>query len=301
MVGDETIDLIVTSPPFALQRQKRYGLAPDFVDAKDYQRWFLPIARQFHRVLKKDGSLVLHIGGSWNPGYPTKSLYNFELLLELCKNESFSLAQDFYWFNPAKMPSPIEWTNVRRIRVKDAVEPIWWLSKDPRGKTKARNTRVLTPYTESMLKLLRRGKYDAGHRPSGYVVSPKGFLRRNRGAIPPNILPFPNLLPFANTGSNGSYLSNCKKYVVPVNPARFPIEIPEFFIRLLTTRKSQVVLDAFAGSNSTGFAAEKLGRRWLAFERSEDYLKGSMFRFYEPEKARLMWPPEHPVAEQQKS
>src|SRR5438093_10253774 len=107
-VGDETIDLVVTSPPFALVRQKRYKLAPDFVDAQDYQRWFLPIARELHRVLKKDGSLVLHIGGSWNPGYPTKSLYNFELLTELCKNESFSLAQDFYWFNPAKMPSPIE-------------------------------------------------------------------------------------------------------------------------------------------------------------------------------------------------
>lgn len=287
-VDDESIDLIVTSPPFALVRQKRYKSPPDFVNAQDYLKWFLPIARQFHRVLKKDGSLVLHIGGSWNPGYPTKSLYNFELLLELCKNESFSLAQDFYWFNPAKMPSPIEWTNVRRIRVKDAVEPIWWLSKDPKGKTKARNTRVLIEYTESMLKLFRRGKYDAGHRPSGYDVSPTSFLRKNRGAIPPNLVPYPNLLPFSNTGSNGSYLSNCKKHDI-VNPARFPVVLPEFFIRFLTTRKSQVVLDAFAGSNSTGCAAEKLGRKWLAFEKSEDYLKGSMFRFFEPETVELMW------------
>jgi len=300
-LADESIDLIVTSPPFALVRQKRYLRPPDFVDAREYSKWFLPFAEEFRRVLKKDGSLVLHIGGSWNPGRPTKSLYNFELLIDLCNMRHFSLAQDFYWFNPAKMPSPIEWANVRRIRVKDAVEPIWWLSKDLKGKTKARNTRVLTKYTDSRLKLLKRVKYDAGRRPSGYDVSPTGFLHKNRGAIPPNILPFPNLLPFTNTGSNGSYLSNCKKYGVHVNPARFPVELPEFFIRLLTTRKSQIVLDAFAGSNSTGYAAQKLGRRWLAFERSEDYLKGSMFRFFKPEKVLLMWSREHPVEERQKS
>jgi site-specific DNA-methyltransferase (cytosine-N4-specific) len=290
---DETIDLIVTSPPFALVRQKRYSMSPDFLDAKDYLKWFLPIAQQFHRVLKSDGSLVLHIGGSCNPGYPTKSLYNFELLLKLCEDHFFSLAQDFYWFNPAKMPSPIEWTNVERIRVKDAVEPIWWLCKNPEGKTKSRNTRVLIEYTDSMLKLFRRGKYDDGPRPSGYDVSPKSFLHKNKGAIPPNLTPYPNLLPFANTGSNGPYLSNCKKYHIPVNPARFPIQVPEFFVRFLTTRKSQVVLDAFAGSNSTGYAAEKLGRRWLAFEKSKDYLKGSMFRFFEPKVARAMWSREH--------
>jgi DNA modification methylase len=301
VLDDETIDLIITSPPFALVRQKRYRLSTDFMDAKDYLKWFLPIAQQFHRVLRKDGSLVLHIGGSWNPGYPTKSLYNFELLLKLCEGDFFSLAQDFYWFNPAKMPSPIEWTNVERIRVKDAVEPIWWLCKDPTGKTRSRNTRVLIEYTDSMLKLFERGKYDAGHRPSGYDVSPKSFLHRNKGAIPPNLTPYPNLLPFANTGSNGSYLSNCKKYDIPVNPARFPIQLPEFFIRFLTTRRSQVVLDAFAGSNSTGYAAERLGRRWLAFEKSDDYLKGSTFRFFEPEKARLTWPREHLAVERQKS
>ncbi|MDG6921028.1 MAG: site-specific DNA-methyltransferase [Nitrososphaerota archaeon] len=287
-VRDETIDLIVTSPPFALVFQKRYKLAPDFVDAQHYLDWFMPIAREFHRVLKKDGSLVLHLGGSWNPAYPTKSLYNFEVLTELCKNDYFSLAQDFYWFNPAKMPSPIEWTNVRRIRVKDAVEPIWWLSKDSKGRTKARNTRVLIEYTKSMLKLLERGSYSSGQRPSGYNISRAGFLHKNRGAIPPNLVPYPNMLPFSNTESNGAYLSNCKKYDM-VHPARFPIMVPEFFIRFLTTRKSQVVLDAFAGSNSTGYAAEKLGRKWLAFEKSEEYLKGSMFRFFGPREVEKMW------------
>lgn len=299
----ETIDLIVTSPPFALVRQKSYRHQPDFVGASQYTKWFMPFAAQFHRVLKPEGSLVLHLGGAWNSGKPTKALYHFDLLLKLCRgrlrkeSHQFALAQDFYWFNPAKFPSPAEWVTIRRIRVKDAVDPVWWLSKDPDGKTKADNSRVLWNYSEDMKKLLKRAKYDSGHRPSGYDVSPTGFLRDNEGAIAPNLFPSDpdeetkakSLLPFPNTGSNGSYLTNCKRYGLEVHPARFPREFPEFFIKFLTESSNDIVLDPFAGSNATGAAAEQLKRRWLAFEISEEYLKGSKFRFYSPE--QLGYPP----------
>jgi len=283
-VDDEQIDLIVTSPPFALVRQKRYGHSFDHIDSKKYVGWFQPFAKHFHRILKPFGSLVVHIGGSWNLGRPTKSLYHFELLLSLCKELKFSLAQDFYWFNPAKFPSPAEWVTVRRVRVKDAVDPVWWLCKDPEGKTKANNTKVLWNYSDSMIKLFSRAKYNAGHRPSGYDVSPSSFLCQHDGAIPPNCF---NFLPIANTGSNGSYLRYCKKYGVAVNPARFPVALPEFFISFLTD-KGDVVLDPFAGSNTTGFAAEKLERRWLAFEIYEEYLRGSRFRFFTPTEPGLI-------------
>lgn len=274
-VRNEQVDLIVTSPPFALVRQKRYGHKFDHVDSEKYVDWFLPFGKEFYRVLKPSGSLVLHIGGSWDAGRPTKSLYHFELLLSLCRELEFSLAQDFYWFNPAKFPSPAEWVTVRRIRVKDAVDPIWWLCKDPNGKTKADNTRVLWNYSDSMLKLFKRAKYNDGLRPSGYKVSPTSFLQKHDGAIPPNFLPI------ANTGSNGSYLRYCKKYGIDVNPARFPAALPGFFIEFLT-EKEDVVLDPFAGSNTTGFAAEKLHRRWISFELYEEYLRGSKFRFFTP-------------------
>ncbi len=95
----------------------------------------------FHRVLRDDGSLVIDIGGSWAKGLPIRSLYRYELLLRLC--ETFHLAQDLYWFNPARLPSPAEWVTVRRIRVKDAVDMVWWLSKTPYPK--ADNRRVLRP------------------------------------------------------------------------------------------------------------------------------------------------------------
>jgi site-specific DNA-methyltransferase (cytosine-N4-specific) len=274
-IDDGQIDLIVTSPPFALVRQKRYGHRFDNIDSEKYADWFRPFAEQFHRILKPFGSLVLHIGGSWDAGRPIKSLYHFELLISLCRELKFSLAQDFYWFNIAKFPSPAEWVTVRRVRVKDAVDPIWWLCKDPEGKTKANNTNVLWDYSDSMLKLFKRAKYNSGHRPSGYDVSPSSFLSQHDGAIPPN------LLPIANTESNSSYLRYCKKYAVEVNPARFPVALPEFFISFLS-EKGDIVLDPFAGSNTTGYAAEKLMRRWIAFEIYGEYLKGSKFRFFTP-------------------
>jgi len=279
--SDAQIDLIVTSPPFALVRQKHYGHNSDHIDSGKYVDWFRPFGEQFYRILKPFGSLVLHIGGSWDAGRPTKSLYHFELLLSLCKELRFLLAQDFYWFNPAKFPSPAEWVTVRRVRVKDAVDPVWWLCKDPKGKTKADNTKVLWNYSDSMLKLFKRAKYNAGHRPSGYDVSPSSFLNQHDGAIPPNFLPI------SNTESNGSYLRYCKQYGVEVNPARFPVALPEFFISFLT-RKGDIILDPFAGSNTTGFGAELLERRWLAFEIYEEYLKGSKFRFFTPTELGLI-------------
>ena len=267
-VPDGRINLIMTSPPFALTKKKPYGNTK----ASQYVDWFKPFAREFWRVLSDDGSLVIHIGGSWDKGQPTRSLYHFELLFELCRPEQdkfkFYLAQDFYWFNPAKLPAPAEWVTIRRIRAKDAVDPIWWLSKSPFPE--ADNRRVLTPYSKAMLRLLEQG-YNAGPRPSGHNISQK-FQLDHGGAIPPN------LLVIANTESNGDYLKSCRGSGITPHPARYPISLPEFFIKFLTDEKD-VVLDPFGGSNATGRAAENLRRYWISFEKEQKYLEGSKFRF----------------------
>lgn len=260
----ESVDLVMTSPPFALRRKKEYGN----VDAERYVEWFLPFARELKRVLKQDGSLVIDIGGAWNVGVPTRALYQYRLLLALCDQIGFHLAQDFFWYNPARLPSPAEWVTVRRIRVKDAVNHVWWLSKTPWPK--ASNKSVLQPYSASMLDLLENG-YKAKLRPSGHDIS-ENFNRNNGGAIPPN------LLSIANTESNSYYLTACRKASIKPHPARYPRDLPEFFIKLLTN-KDDLVLDPYAGSNVTGEAAERLGRRWIAVELREDYLRGSAFRF----------------------
>lgn len=262
-VPDDSVQLIVTSPPYALQRPKEY----DNVPPEEYVDWFMPFAREFHRVLHDAGSLVINIGGSWNRGLPTRSTYPYELILELTK--LFHLAQDFYWHNTAQLPTPAEWVSVRRIRVKSAVEFLWWLSKTPYPK--ADNSRILKPYSKSMRRLIESGEYNDGPRPSGHRIS-RRFAVDNEGAIRPNFLLYPN------TASNGEYMRQCRAAGVRPHPARFPDIIPDLFVRFLTD-EDDVVLDPFAGSCLTGAVAEGLDRRWLCFDAVEDYLVGAAFRF----------------------
>ncbi|MFW6188988.1 MAG: DNA-methyltransferase [Planctomycetota bacterium] len=266
-VPDDSVDLLLTSPPFALTRKKEYGNK----DADEYVDWFLTFVPGIKRILKEQGSFVVDLGGAYLPGVPVRTIYQFDLLVRLCKEHGFFLAQEFFHYNPAKLPSPAEWVNVRRIRVKDAVNVVWWLSlcEEP----KANNRSVLKPYSDSMKNLLKNG-YRAKLRPSGHDIS-DNFSKENKGAIPPNLLSLPN------TRSNTQYLRRCREEDIRPHPARFPEEFPQFFIDFLT-EPGDLVLDIFAGSNTTGAVAERSTRRWLAFERDRAYAEASVFRFEVP-------------------
>ncbi len=259
-----SVHAVVTSPPYALHFKKEYGN----VDKADYVAWFLPFAAEIKRVLRPDGSFVLNIGGSYNPGVPTRSLYHFKLLIALCEELGFHLAQECFWYNPAKLPAPAEWVNVRRMRIKDSVEYVFWLS--PAEWPRADNREVLVPYSADMERLIQRG-YRAKRRPSGHTITKK-FGRRHKGSIPPN------LIERGNNESNSEFLKLCTERGLKLNPARFPPALPEFFLKLLT-RRGDLVLDPFAGSNTTGAVAESLGRCWLAFEIDAGYLATSALRF----------------------
>lgn len=279
---EKSVDLIMTSPPFGLIRKKSYGNE----DSEKYCDWFRPFAKGFKRVLKDCGSLVIDIGGAWKKGMPSRSLYHFELLLMLCKEYGFHLCQEHYWWNPSKLPTPAEWVNVKRVRVKDAVNCIWWLSKTPYPK--ASNYKVLFPYSKSMQKLLING-YKTKKRPSGHIIS-GNFMTDNGGSVPPN------LLAIANTESNEYYLNFCKKNNLKIHPARFPSRLPEYFIKFLTD-PGDVVLDPFAGSCVTGMVAENLDRKWTCVELDEDYLSGAVSRFFynEGRKERKKLPTQYKI------
>ncbi len=261
-IPSNSVSLVLTSPPFALRRRKAYGN----VEASEYVEWFWPFAVEIHRVLTDEGSFVFELGGAWNRGSGTRSLYQYELILRLCK--MFHLAQEFYWYNPSKMPTPAEWVTIRRTRVKDAVTPLWWLSKS--DTPNADNRRVLRPYSRSMRRLLRDG-YQTAKRPSQHDIGPH-FRRDNGGAIPPNILQVPN------TRSSDEYFRRCRAAGLPIHPARFPAPVPEFFVRFLT-EPGDLVVDPFAGSNTTGQVAEQLERHWLSIEINAEYVAGSQLRF----------------------
>ncbi len=261
-LATDSVALVLTSPPFALRRQKAYGN----VAAPEYIEWFWPFACEIARILKPDGSFVFDLGGAWNPGSGTRSLFQYELVLRLAG--LFHLAQEFYWYNPSKLPTPAEWVTIRRTRVKDAVTTIWWFSKTT--EPQADNRRVLRPIAGRCSGF---SATDTKPRcgPSQHEIS-RHFRRDNGGAIPPNLLSIPN------TRSSDDYLKRCRDAGLPIHPARFPDGVPEFFIRFLTQARDLVV-DPFAGSNVTGQMAEALGRRWLSTEINGDYVEGSRLRF----------------------
>jgi site-specific DNA-methyltransferase (cytosine-N4-specific) len=200
------------------------------------------------------------------------------LLIALVEKIGFHLAQECFWYNPAKMPMPAEWVTVRRIRLRDSVEYVWWLSKTPWPK--ANNRTVLRPYSRDMERLNKKG-VGATVRPSGHNIRSSFGDIDAGGSIPPNIVEddtHPELLRFGNNAANDLYTKKCKDAGLKIHPARFPAALPEFFLKLLTDH-GDLVLDPFAGSNTTGSVAEALGRRWIAVETREDYLEASRFRF----------------------
>lgn len=266
---DNSINLVMTSPPFALLRQKTYGNK----EQHEYVDWLKEFGRLVHQKLTPDGSFVLDLGGAYQKGVPARSLYNFRVLIEFCDDLGFFLAEDFYWFNPSKLPSPIEWVNKRKMRAKDSVNTVWWFSKTEWPK--ANVSKVLTEYSDRMRKLLKdpEGFYTPKKRPSGHDIG-KSFSSDNGGAIPSNLLQIPN------SESNGKYLAGCKDVGAIQHPARFPAGLPQFFIRMLT-EPGDLVVDIFAGSNTTGQVAEAEHRRWLAFDESRDYVAASAFRFFD--------------------
>jgi hypothetical protein len=264
-VKDE-VQLAFTSPPFPLNRKKRYGNRT----GEEYLEWLGDLARPLGDLLADDGSLVVELGNAWEPGEPVMSTLALRALLKLLESGGFHLCQQFVVHNPARLPSPAQWVNVDRIRVKDAYTNVWWMSRTPRPK--ADNRKVLIGYSPSMRKLLRRQSYNAGGRPSQHHIGKKSFLTDHGGSIPPNVLTI------SNTVSTDEYRRYCIEADLQPHPARMSPKLAEFFVRFLTD-DGDLVLDPFAGSNTTGATAEDLERRWLSIEPEAAYIAGSIGRF----------------------
>lgn len=260
------VDLIFTSPPFPLTRQKKYG--NETGDA--YVQWLCAFGPLFKKMLTPNGSIVIELGNSWEPGMPVMSTLPVRSLLEFQTRNDLYLCQEFIWQNPAKLPSPAQWVNIERIRVKDSFTKLWWMS--PNKTPKANNQRVLQEYSKAMKGLLKKGTYNSGKRPSEHDISETAFLRDNGGAIPSNVLTY------ANTHSSDPYQTYCRQNNFESHPARMPSDLAKFFIKFLT-EPGDLVLDPFGGSNTTCAAAEELERFWISIESSANYIKGSRGRF----------------------
>ena len=269
------INLIFTSPPFPLNTKKRYGN----LTGKAYIDWLVSFAQTFRQLLTPDGSIVVELGNAWEPGRPITSTLALRTLLDFQERGQFHLCQEVIWHNPARLPSPAQWVTIKRIRLKDSFTRFWWLS--PSEQPKADNRRVLQKYSSEMQKLLDKQSYNAGLRPSQHCISSTGFLKDNGGAIPPSVLTV------SNTRSTDSYQAYCRQHNFRPHPARMPRELAEFFVRFLT-EQGDIVLDPFAGSNTTGAAAESLRRHWISIEPDLDYINSSLGRFTSANKSSAL-------------
>jgi site-specific DNA-methyltransferase (cytosine-N4-specific) len=262
------VQLIFTSPPFPLNRKKKYGN----LSGEAYLKWLSGFAELFKEFLKPNGSIVLELGNAWEQRNPTMSTLAIRALLGFLTEGKLKLCQQFVCYNSARLPTPVPWVNIERIRVKDAFTHLWWMAKTERPK--ADNRRVLIPYSSSMRRLLATGKYNSGRRPSGHHIGRVSFLKDNGGAIPSNVITT------VNTVATDKYSEYCRNNDLSLHPARMPDQVAAFFIKFLTD-PGDLVLDPFGGSNTTGAVAEELDRRWLSIESNMEYAKGSMGRFGE--------------------
>lgn len=283
-----TISLILTSPPFPLNSKKKYGNKIQ----KDYLDWFSSMAPILSELLTDDGSIVVELGNAWEGKRPVQSLLPLKALIEFAENKDagLRLIQKFVCYNPTRLPSPAQWVTVERIRAVDSFTNVWWFAKC--DLPKADNKRVLRPYSKSMQNLIKRQTYNAGKRPSEHVIGEQSFLKDNGGAISQNFFELedmdtkrkvrlPNVFSHANTSSNDFFTKECKRQGFKPHPARMPIGLASYFIEFLTDI-GDTVLDPFAGSNTTGFAAAVAGRKWISFEIEDEYIDQSKLRFDDP-------------------
>ena len=176
------VQLILTSPPFPLNEKKSYGN----MTGDKYLKWFANLAPTFAEMLTDDGSILIEMGNGWEPKRPVQSLLPLKSLMSFVENEEagLRLIQQFVCYNPSRLPSPAQWVTVNRMRTVDSFTNIWWIAKS--DFPKADNSKVLRPYSDSMLNLLKKGDFNAGKRPSGHDVSDAAFLRDCGGSIAHN-------------------------------------------------------------------------------------------------------------------
>ncbi len=239
---DNSVDLIVTSPPYADQRAKTYG----GVKPEDYVDWFRPIGAELFRVLKEDGTFILNIKEKVVNG--ERHTYVLELILAL-REMGWKWTEEFIWSKKNSFPG--KWSN----RFRDGWERLLQFNKAKQFNMYQDEVRVpVGSWAETRLKNLSETDKirDNSKVGSGFGKNVSSWVGRD--TVYPN-----NVLMLATESGNKSH------------SAVFPVSLPSWFIKLFTV-PGDVVLDPFFGSGTTGVAAMRLDRNSIGIEILDEYL-----------------------------
>ena len=267
----EPITLILSSPPYPLSRPRAYG-GPSLASYVDF---ICDALEPLVRHLTPEGSLTLNVGNEvFEPGSPARSLYRERLTIALHERLGLHSMDLLIWHNASKPPGPTAWASKKRVQLNVAWEPILWFAKDPL-RVKADNRRVLLPHTTRHQKLIDRAgeTRTAVFGDGAYRIRPGAFGSPTEGRIPRNVLQFGH-----RCKDQDRYRAYARERGLPVHAAAMPLALASFLVRWLT-EPGDLVTDPFAGSVTTGRAAEVNGRRWMVTEKFLQYLQGAAGRF----------------------
>lgn len=269
---DQPITLVLTSPPYCLQRQRDYGGPTGEQAFVDFiVRALEPIVAH----LAPGGSVCLNLSNdSFVPGSPARTLARERLLIALHDRLGLHRMDTLIWLNRSKIPGPTYWASRQRVQLHSAYETIEWLSTDPRRIT-ADNRRVLEQHTRRHLDLMAQGgeQREAVYGDGAYRLRHGSFGRVSEGRIPRNVIERGHRCRDADR-----YRADARALALPLHGARQPLAIPDFLVRFLS-KVGDLVVDPFAGTATTGMAAEQNGRRWICVEAILEYLRAGAERF----------------------
>jgi len=245
---DDSIDLVVTSPPYA--DTVSYGHEVKIFNPEDYIDWFLPLFHEASRFLKPTGSFILNINDRATNG--ERSIYVFELVTRIVKESGLKLFDRYIWFKKSALPMPGD------KRLNDRIEYIFHFVKDGK-KFKTNTDRVREPYEEISLRRFKSKVH------GNDIINKNGTTELSqRGSSKPHPLGKKPITVFRF--DTGSALRGLK------HPAPFHPQLPEFFIKWLTDEED-IILDPFMGGGTTAVASMKLGRNFIGFDVNPEYIK----------------------------